>query len=87
MGADAGQFLGLDWFEHDFGNVEYDAPEFDNAMGVRGLHRVSGPVRSSERPTVLPPDLFEKFAGYTFWDDARGTKAWRIAQERKTSSG
>jgi sulfotransferase len=79
------RFLGLDWFEHDFGNVEYDAPEFDNAMGARGLHKVSGPVRPSTRQTILPPDLFDKFAGYTFWDEPRGTRAWRIAQERKSS--
>jgi hypothetical protein len=30
---------------------------------------------------VLPPDLFERFDKLTFWNDARGTAAWRIAPQ------
>jgi sulfotransferase len=72
-------FLGEEWFAHDFDRVEYDAPEFDGPLGAPGLHRVSGPVRAVPRPTVLPPDLFERFSALTFWNDPRGTSAWRIA--------
>jgi sulfotransferase len=76
------RFLGLDWFAHDFGNVEYEAPEFDNRLGTQGLHTVTGPVRPTTRQTILPPDLFETFEHYTFWNDPAGTRAWRIAPER-----
>jgi sulfotransferase len=75
------RFLGEEWFPHDFDRVEYDAPEFDGPLGAPGLHRVSGPVRAEARPTVLPPDLFERFAALTFWNDPTGTAAWRIAPE------
>jgi sulfotransferase len=75
------RFLGEEWFPHDFDRVEYDAPEFDGPLGAPGLHRVSGPVRAEARPTVLPPDLFERFAALTFWNDPTGTSAWRIAPE------
>ena len=33
-------FLDEPWFEHDFDNIKYDAPEFDQALGLSGLHRV-----------------------------------------------
>jgi sulfotransferase len=76
------RFLEEPWFEHDFDNVEYDEPEFDQHLGAPGLHRVAGPVRFTPRPTVLPPDLFQRFEALTFWNDATGTAAWRIAREQ-----
>lgn len=63
------RFIEEAWFSHDFDNVEYDEPEFDHRLGAPGLHRVSGPVRSEPRQTVLPPDLFNLFDGLTFWTD------------------
>jgi sulfotransferase len=73
------RFLEEPWFEHDVTNVEYDEPEFDRRLGAPGLHRILGPVRHEVRQTVLPPDLFQRFAGLTFWHDAAGSAAWRIA--------
>jgi len=59
---------GLPHFSHDFDNVSYeDGHEFDHQFGVPGLHSISGKVRYSERRTVLPPDLFERFANRSFW--------------------
>lgn len=34
------QFLGESPFDHDFNNVEYEASEFDEKLGVKGLHSV-----------------------------------------------
>jgi sulfotransferase len=34
------EFMGEPWFAHDFEHVEYDAPAFDEALGLSGLHRV-----------------------------------------------
>ncbi|RFB77947.1 sulfotransferase family protein [Methylovirgula sp. 4M-Z18] len=60
--------LGLPEFEHDFDNVEFEAnEEFDKEIGVPGLHRVAKKVQYSERPTILPPDLVERFSGRNFW--------------------
>jgi sulfotransferase len=55
------------YFEHDFENVEYQADDFDLALGARGLHTVRRRVEWVERQSVLPPGLFERFAGDMFW--------------------
>lgn len=54
-------------FEHDFDNVEYAAEDFDVALGTRGLHTVRRKVEWVERQSVLPPELFNRFAGDMFW--------------------
>jgi len=61
------QFLGEPAFVHDFENVSYQAEEFDSQLLARGLHQVSGRVQRRDRPTVLPPDLFKRFAALEFW--------------------
>ena len=68
-------FLGERWFDHDFANVAYDAPAFDQALGVAGLHRVRPKIALEPRRTVLPPDLFEKYSTLSFWTDGRGSAA------------
>lgn len=68
-------FLGEPWFDHDFANVAYDAPAFDQALGVAGLHRVRPKIALEPRRTVLPPDLFEKYSTLSFWTDGRGSAA------------
>lgn len=74
------QFLGEPWFEgHDFDHVEFDAPEFDEALGIDGLHRVRPKVEHLSRKTILPPDLFNKFQKMDFWNDLAGTRAHVIS--------
>ena len=80
------KFLGEEWFAHDFQKVEYDAPEFDRQLGAAGLHKVTGPVRHTPRTTVLPPDLYERFDKLTFWNDPKGTSAWRMLHEPQHSA-
>jgi sulfotransferase len=74
-------FLGEPHFEHDFENVEYDAEEFDQQLGAPGLHRVKRQVHFTPRPTVIPPDLFEKFNQMSFWNDKAGSAANVIAPQ------
>jgi sulfotransferase len=60
--------LNLPKFDHDFDNVAFEAgEEFDQQIGIPGLHTVARQVRFSQRPTILPPDLFERFSGRNFW--------------------
>lgn len=69
-------------FEHDFENIDYDAAAFDEQLGLDGLHRVRPKVEARPRQTILPPDLFEKYAGLAFWRDLKNCRAFRIvAQE------
>ena len=72
------KFLDEEPFEHDFENVEYDAPAFDAQLGVQGLHKVHKKVEPRERKTILPPDLFERYAKLSFWSGLKGSKAFRI---------
>lgn len=72
------QFIGEPMFQHDFDNVEYEAEEFDSRMLVKDLHTVRGKVEFKQRPTILPPDLFEQFSQLAFWNDSKGTRANRI---------
>ncbi len=59
--------LGEPYYSHDFENVEYQADDFDLALGARGLHTVRRRVEWIERRTVLPPELFARFSADMFW--------------------
>jgi sulfotransferase len=68
-------FIGEPRFEHDFGNVEYDAPAFDVPLGTPGLHKVRPKVELQARRPVIPPDLFEKYSQLSFWNEPAGSAA------------
>lgn len=69
------QFIDVEPFEHDFQNVRYDAPEFDEPLGMSGLHKVRPVVGLQLRETILPPDLFKQYAQLSFWIDSAGSRA------------
>lgn len=72
-------FIGEPWFEHDFENVVFDAPDFDQQLGLPGLHRVRSRVGPVRRQTVLPPDLFARLDALSFWRDLGNSRANMIA--------
>ncbi|MEM7313852.1 MAG: sulfotransferase [Planctomycetota bacterium] len=72
------EFLGEDSFGHDFDNVQYDAPRFDAQLGLDGLHRVHRKVAPRPRKTILPPDLFERYAKLSFWRNLPNSAAFRM---------
>ena len=61
------KFIDEPWLEHDFDHIEYNADEFDARLP--GLHTVKSKVSAPKRETVLPPDLFKRFANDLFWLD------------------
>lgn len=69
------QFLGEAPFEHRFDQVVYDAPDFDAALGVAGMHKVRAQVSFEPRRSVLPPDLFERYSEMSFWQQQDGSAA------------
>jgi sulfotransferase len=70
------QFIGEPWYDgHDFDRVHYDAPQFDQSLGIEGLHKVRSKVALTKRRTVLPPDLFEQYAALSFWEDGSASAA------------
>jgi sulfotransferase len=62
-------FVGLSSFAHDFKNVSFDVGEFDARLGTPGLHTVGRTVRHVERESILPPDLWRRYEGDSFWRD------------------
>jgi sulfotransferase len=58
------------FFEHDFQNVVYDAPDYDANLGMPGLHTVQKVVEHRERRPVIPPDVFSKYDKTHFWAKA-----------------
>ena len=65
------QFIGEPWFEHDFEHLAYDADEFDARVGMPGLHTVRPKVEPVERISVLPREIFTRFANESFWMDPK----------------
>lgn len=72
-------FLGAPRFAHDFDNVVFDEPAFDQGLGLPGLHRVRPKVAVEGRHTLLPPDLFARLDELSFWRDLSQSKANLIA--------
>ena len=69
------RFIDEEPFAHDFDNVQFDAPHFDNILGLRGLHKIRKKVDFQPRETILPPDLFEKYSELSFWNNPERSRA------------
>lgn len=76
------QFIEQPEFEHDFDHVDYEEGEFDQHLGVKGLHTVKRQVAFTPRRSILPPDLFKQYSDMAFWQDNTGTSANIIAPSK-----
>lgn len=81
------QFIGEPVFQHDFEQVDYEENEFDQKLGVKGLHAVKKKVEFKARRSILPPDLFMKYQDMDFWQDSTGTAASIIASKKPNGPG
>lgn len=61
------RFIDEPLFKHDFNHIEYSENEFDKRLGADGLHTVNGAIAWRPRKTILPPDLFSRYANDNFW--------------------
>ncbi len=81
------KFIDEPAFKHDFNSLSMDSPEFDEGLGLKGLHKVRTQVSFAPRQTILPPDLFKKYAALTFWQDAAGSRTnLLMARSKKTDA-
>lgn len=80
------RFIDEPVFDHDFNNVDYEESEFDQKLGVKGLHTVKKKVEFRARRSILPPDLFVKYQDMDFWQDTKGTAANIIASKKAPRS-
>ena len=60
-------FIGEPYFNHDFDNVETMYEEYDLESGISELHTIRKKVEFIERPSILPPDLFNHFNSLSVW--------------------
>ena len=70
--------LGETPFAHDVNALDYDEPEYDQATGIPGLHKVRPTLARIDRPSCLPPEVFKKYETDLFWrnpDDPGGRGA------------
>lgn len=75
-------FCDLPAFDHDFGNLDYKAEQFDELLSTPNLHTVSGPVEVKERTSILPPALFASLQQYDVWSHAaKSSKARFLLDE------
>ena len=74
------EFIGETPFDHDFENVDYDARDFDLAIGAPGLHTVRRVVTFTPRATILPPELFQRFEGDAFWNNPDANPAIQVVR-------
>ncbi len=81
------EFVGQAPFAHDFDNVEYDAEDFDMAIGAPGLHTVGRKVAFTPRDTILPPELFRRFEGDAFWTDPQANPRVRVIRRPVLAAG
>jgi len=81
------QFLGEPAYEHDFERLEFDHPDYDAALGIKGMHTVRARVRLEPRTTILPPDLFEQYSKLSFWQDTSATRAHVIVARPTNVAG
>ena len=58
--------LGEPWFDHDFDHVAYDEPDYDDLLGMPGMHKVHEKVADQRRELTIPPDLC-KYSSLSFW--------------------
>lgn len=60
-------FLGEEYYDHDYNNVAKTYDEYDAELGLDGLHDVKQKVEYVERPTVMSPMVWNKYANRSFW--------------------
>jgi sulfotransferase len=61
------KFIGKDYFNHDFNNVEATYDEFDQDVNLPGLHTVRNKVEFQHRKMILPPDIQMRFKNMEVW--------------------
>lgn len=59
-------FIGEEYFAHDFNNVEASWDEYDSEIGIP-LHTVKKKVEYKQRETIIPPDIIEKYSRMEVW--------------------
>lgn len=61
------EFLGEDYYDHDYDNVENSYDEYDQDLGMSGLHTVKRKVEYVNEIPIIPKSLFIEAYRHDFW--------------------
>jgi sulfotransferase len=59
-------FIGEEYFEHDYNNVEASWDEYDEEIGV-DLHKVRKKIEFIPRQMIIPPDIQSRYKDLEVW--------------------
>lgn len=59
-------FIGQEYYDHDFNDVEASWDEYDAEIGIN-LHTVRKRVEFLPRKSILPPDILQKYTNMEVW--------------------
>lgn len=62
-------FLGEEYYQHNYDSVECSYDEYDSQAKIKGLHDVRKKVEYKKQPRVIPDDLWYDLKSYNFWND------------------
>lgn len=68
-------FINIPFYQHDFDNVFYENKLFDIDTNLKGLHTINSKVEPKNRKTILPSEIWAKYAGLDFWNNSIGQYA------------
>jgi sulfotransferase len=60
-------FIEEPYFEHNFNDVEASYDEFDEDVGIKGMHTTRKVVTFDEKEMIIPPDIRERVKGMEVW--------------------
>ena len=60
-------FIDEPYYAHDFNNVQVSYDEYDQEVGISGLHNIRQTVKYIDRQPILPPDLWKEFSNLEVW--------------------
>ena len=61
------QFIGEEYYNHDFNDLEASYDEFDQDVNLKGMHTVRKNLTHIVRDPILPPDLWQQINPLSFW--------------------
>lgn len=63
------EFLGMDYFEHDFNNISgiRDANTLDSDLNLIGLHQLRSKVSRVKQHQYIPRDIINQYSGMEYW--------------------
>lgn len=60
-------FIGEDYYNHDYNNVYCDYDEYDVDAGIQGLHKIRKEVKYIHRQPIIPPDIWQQYSNLEVW--------------------